>query len=305
MQAWRPAEGSPSKRLVFDKRKSHSGVAITVPCGQCVGCRLERSRQWAMRCLHEKQLHRHNCFVTLTYDNDHLPEGGSLVKRDLQLFMKRLRERFGAGIRFYACGEYGDETSRPHYHALLFNHDFSDRKLVRESKSKNSLFSSKECDLVWGQGNAIIGDVTFDSAAYVARYIMKKITGDDAAEHYSRVSPDGRVYSVLPEFTVMSRRPGIGLGWFEKYGSHVYELDSVVINGREVRPPRYYDTKFEVSADNVVVGGLRGTRLDDIKAGRRDAAARMRSDNTRGYHGRLSVKERVTLAALSQKKGTI
>lgn len=294
LTAYHSAEVSASgkRRLVFDVKKAYSGRAIQIPCGQCVGCRLERSRQWAMRCLHEQKLHRQNCFITLTYDNDKIPEGGTLVKRDLQLFLKRLRKQFGAGIRFYACGEYGDSTARPHYHAIVFNHDFSDRKLFAQRDSKTPIFTSKVLDEIWGNGFCVVGDVTFDSAAYVARYVMKKVTGDLAAEHYSRVSPDGRIFCVLPEFTVMSRRPGIGMGWFEKFGLHAYAHDSVIVNGHEVRPPRFYDTKFELVDPD---------QMDYLKSRRRAVARSLAHDNTRGLHGRLSVKEKVTIASLAQK----
>lgn len=291
LTAYRGPEG-----MVFDKRLALYPRAIPIPCGQCVGCRLERSRVWALRCLHEKKLHRHNCFVTLTYDDDHLPEGGTLVKRDLQLFLKRLRAKHGAGIRFYACGEYGDIGSRPHYHAILFNHDFSDRVRVSHVNASNPLFRSRELDVLWGKGHTSVGDVTFESAAYVARYVMKKITGDRADDHYARVSPDGVVQSVLPEFCEMSRRPGIGRVWFERFGKHAYELDSVVVNGREVRPPRYYDTLMEV---------VNPEQLEYNKSRRRAMARSLKSDNTGGVHGRLAVKERVAIAALAQKKRTL
>lgn len=298
LTAYLSAEVNPSgkRSLVFDVRRAHNERPIQIPCGQCVGCRLERSRQWAMRCLHEKKLHRDNCFITLTYNDDNLPEGGSLVKRDLQLFFKRLRKRFGEGIRFYACGEYGDVGARPHYHAILFNHDFFDRKIFSDAKKQSPIFTSAELDSVWQKGFCVVGDVTFDSAAYVARYVLKKITGARAADHYSRLGHDGRIYSIEPEFTLMSRRPGIGMGWFLKYGEHAFLHDSVIINGHEVRPPRFYDTKYQVDYP---------TEFEYLKIRRRAAARKLSSDNTRGLHGRLSVKEKVAQAALSQKKRSL
>lgn len=286
--------GKSGKRgIVFDVRRAHSPVPIAIPCGQCVGCKLEHSRQWAMRCLHEKKLHRENCFVTLTYDNDHLPEGGTLVKRDLQLFLKRLRKKCGSGIRFYACGEYGDVGSRPHYHVLLFNHNFSDRKVIRGSKPDKPLSTSADLDAVWQKGLSVIGEVTFESAAYVARYVMKKISGDRADEHYSRVDDCGRIYRVLPEFTVMSRRPGIGLGWYRKFGKETFIHDSVVVNGHLVRPPRYYDTQLALTDPD---------RMAYLKSVRRQKAKLLKHDNTPGYHGRLHVKEKIARATLAQKE---
>lgn len=281
------------RAIVFKINGSHSGVKLKIPCGQCVGCRLERSRQWAMRCLHENKLHEVSCFLTLTYDDDHLPEGGTLVKRDLQLFMKRLRKAKGK-VRFYACGEYGDRTRRPHYHVLLFGCHFADKRKIRETKAGYTLYYSKELEKLWPYGQNTIGDVTFESAAYCARYVMKKVTGERAEAHYEYMDSDGVVRSRVPEFTVMSRRPGIGSGWFDKYGNHAYEWDSVVINGREVRPPRYYDGRYEV---------VDGPRMAMLKCKRRRQAMRL-SRIERGPD-RRRVKEVVTIATLAQKRSVL
>lgn len=194
LTAYRPAEGAPDKRLVFRKDKSLTGVAIKVPCGKCSGCKLEHSRQWAVRCMHEKRMWNASSFLTLTYDNKHLPNGATLVLSDLQNFMKRYRNHAGDGVRFFACGEYGEKSLRPHYHILLLNRDIDDRRFYKMS-GENRLYTSVVLDEIWSKGNVIVGDVTFESAAYVARYCMKKITGDKAAAHYG-----GR----LPEFITMS-----------------------------------------------------------------------------------------------------
>lgn len=245
--------GKSGKRgITFDRGSSFSGVSIPIPCGQCVGCRLEKSRQWAMRCLHEKRLHKDNCFVTLTYNNDHLPTAGTLVKRDLQLFMKRLRNELGSGIRFYACGEYGELNLRPHYHAILFNVTFKDRKYYATTKGGFRLDTSVTLNRIWSDdrgpiGFATIGEVNFETAAYVARYVMKKVTGPNAHKKYDVVDADGVITARIPEFTVMSRRPGVGKGWFDRYGNETYAHDNCIINGRTVRPPRYYDGKFELT----------------------------------------------------------
>lgn len=268
--------GKSGKRgITFNRAASFSGNALRVPCGQCVGCRLERSRQWAMRCLHEKRLHKDNCFVTLTYDNEHLPVGGTLVKRDLQLFMKRLRNELGNGVRFYACGEYGDLNRRPHYHVLLFNVAFPDKLLWKQSKRGEPLYTSRTLGDMWPFGFHSIGDITFESAAYVARYVMKKVTGKLAASHYDVVDGDGVVHARIPEFTVMSRGGragggGIGIGWYEKYGAETYTHDSVVVRGRLVRPPRFYDGKFEL-VDPV--------RMSEIKKDRKRKAALQYKEN--------------------------
>ena len=141
---------------------------MDIPCGQCIGCRIERSRQWAIRCYHEASLHAENSFVTLTYNDTNLPANNCVSVRELQLFMKRLRKRFGAGIRFYGCGEYGDLTGRPHYHICLFNFSPPDLTLYKITNDQR-LYSSKSLDTIWGKGYTLTGDVTFQSAAYVAR----------------------------------------------------------------------------------------------------------------------------------------
>jgi len=306
MPCYGPRTGYRSKEVNASGRRSivwnildaHSPFPIAIPCGQCVGCRLEHSRQWAMRCLHEKKLHSRSCFITLTYDNDHLPEGGSLVKRDLQLFMKRLRKITGPALRFYACGEYGDVGSRPHYHVLLFNYDFADRKVFSGRNSKHPVSLSRQLDAIWSVdgvpiGLAVVGDVTFESCAYVARYIMKKVTGDRSDDHYLRLDADGRPYRLLPEFTVMSRRPGIGTGWFKRFGEEVAVHDSVLINGHEVRPPRFYDSLMELTDPD---------RLAINKSVRRHRAIMNKADNTGGIHGRLHVKKRIADGMLARKE---
>ena len=246
LEAFYGDKGSSGKRAItFSRSGSFSGVPLRLPCGQCIGCRLKKSRQWAMRCMHEKKLHRVNCFVTLTYSDEALPVGGSLVKRDLQLFMKRLRFERGPGVRFYGCGEYGESTFRPHYHAILFNCEFPDMRKIKVAKCGEDMYFSKELEELWPYGQNVIGSVTFDSCAYVARYIMKKVTGPVAGSHYEVTDSDGVVHVRAPEFSVMSRRPGIGAGWFAKYGMHAYQLDSVVVNGKEARPPRFYDIRYE------------------------------------------------------------
>jgi hypothetical protein len=194
-------------------------------------------------------MHQDNCFITLTYNDHHLPEGGTLVKRDFQLFMKRLRKRYSHPIRYYQCGEYGETTQRPHYHACLFGHDFKDKVLWKKQNGV-PLYVSAELVELWSLdgrsiGFSTIGSVTFQSAAYVARYIMKKITGNSAADHYQ-----GR----QPEYTTMSRRPGIAKQWFDKYfETDVRHQDEIILNGKRLKPPRYYDKQFEIVDPNAAV----------------------------------------------------
>lgn len=280
--------GDSGKRgIVFQRSRSLSGSPLRLPCGGCVGCKLERARQWAVRCLHERKMHKLNCFVTLTYDNDHLPPGGTLVKRDLQRFMKYLRKEKGNGIRFYACGEYGDINRRPHYHALLFNCDFADKLRVGENKQGHAYYESAQLTALWGRGKTLLGDVTFDSAAYVARYVLKKV--QSGAVCYEVFDEDGEVFDRIPEFTVMSRRPGIGAEYYDRFGQEVRDHDSVIIDGKPRRPPRFYDLRSEA---------LDALAFEYVKRRRRKMALLMRHDNT---VDRRRVKEVLTLMNLKRK----
>ncbi len=277
-------------KVTFKQKEGYYDKPVTIACGQCTGCRLERSRQWAVRCMHEAQMHPKNSFVTLTYDDEHLPLDGGLVLGDWQKFAKRLRKRLGP-FRFYHCGEYGDQYGRPHYHALIFGLDFGhDRKLYRNSKD-NSLYTSELLTGTWGMGMSIIGELTFQSAAYVARYCMKKITGEAAADHYTTTNlATGEVHQVKPEYTTMSRRPGIGKSWLDKYQGDVFPSDEVIVNAKKTRPPRYYDYLYELSEP---------TGLALVKEGRRSAGRKHRSNNT---YERLRIRETIQEKKMQQLK---
>jgi len=236
------------KSIVFDEIRKHDIVrSLNLPCGQCVGCRLERSRQWAMRCMHEASLHDNNCFITLTYDNTHLPGDGSLHYKDFQLFIKRLRKKFGfARIRYYMAGEYGENFGRPHFHACIFGNDFHDKKLWKRTSSGSLLYRSKDLETLWPFGYSSVGDVNFESAAYVARYIMKKITGKKAKDHYEDIDQEsGEIVKRVPEFNKMSLKPGIGAEWIKKFKNDVYPNDYVVVRGKKMKPPKAYDKWFK------------------------------------------------------------
>lgn len=232
---------------------------IELPCGQCIGCRIERSKQWALRCVHEASLYDNNCFITLTFNDENLNVQRSLVKADFQKFMKRLRKRFSglesvqksdgsyhSPIRYFHCGEYGTELQRPHHHACLFNFDFLDR-YHWATRNGVQLFRSAELEDLWPYGFCTVGNVTFQSAAYVARYITKKITGEKAKKHYLSVDKDtGETYSMLSEYITMSRRPGIGKRWLKTYQKDVYPSDFITHDGKKFRPPAYYDKIYDL-----------------------------------------------------------
>lgn len=272
---------SGKRALVFNPNHGYKDLKVTVACGQCIGCRLDYSRQWAIRCMHEAQMHEDNCFLTLTYNDDHLPDDLSLDLSHFQRFMKRLRKRFGAGIRYFHCGEYGDELGRPHYHAAIFNFDFPDKKYHKKSGTGHNLYTSEALSELWHYGHAWIGSLTFESAAYVARYVMKKITGDDADNHYK-----GR----RPEYVTMSRRPGIGQGWYDKFSDDIHRHDYIIVNGKKVSLPKYYNKLFEQ---------IDGDSAFHAKSRRKWQASKHEADNT---SERLRVKEQVKIAQIQSLK---
>lgn len=243
-----PAIQDESGAVRFVERRGGGGPArsLLLPCGQCLGCRLERSRQWAMRCVHEASLHSSNCFLTLTYDNDHLPPAGTLRYSDFQKFMKRLRKRVSPReVRFYAAGEYGSSW-RGHYHVCLFGFGFPDKYVHSVSGAGSDLYRSPLLESLWPFGFSSIGELNFESAAYAARYIIDKVNGDLADAHYLRVDKrTGELVQCEPEFNRMSLKPGIGARWFEKFQSDVFPADHVVIGHRPSKPPRAYDRYFK------------------------------------------------------------
>lgn len=290
LTAYYPKRGSNDRRLVFKITDSETGIPIKIPCGKCVGCRLEQSRQWAVRCMHEKRLHNASAFLTLTYAN--LPPGNSLQIADYQNFLKRLRHHFPAGLRFFGCGEYGSNTARPHYHLLLLNSDLTDKKVVTTGSEYN-LYESKLLSQLWPHGHHAIGDVSFESAAYVARYCTKK-------SQNGKTVNDGR----LPEFVTMSRRPGLGTGYFDKYSNELLAHDTIIINGVPAALPRFYDGRiskipgFVESRDGHLL-----SRMEMIKFRRRRKIPflqKMDNGTTR-----LRVREVVALAKLNLKKRAI
>jgi len=194
-----------------------------------------------MRLVHESAGHTQNCFITLTYDDDHLPYDQGLNKKHFQQFMKRLRKELSPQrIRFFHCGEYGGQTDRPHYHALIFGHDFSDKVLYSENNG-NKLFTSAVLNRIWGYGFCTIGDVSFETAAYTARYIVKKVTGDAAEKHYQITDPlTGEIFQRQPEYITMSLKPAIGHEWWLKYSDDTFPDDSVIMRDQAIPAPKRY-----------------------------------------------------------------
>lgn len=214
--------------------------AFHVPCGRCMGCRLEYARQWAVRMSHEAMYHDDVLFVTLTYADNHLPVGNSLDKSHFTLFLKRLRKYLSpTKIRYFACGEYGSKFARPHYHMILFGHNFVDRKIYQYISDDVIYYQSDNLDEIWTYGfciYSIVDKTDFDAFVYCAKYITKKIKGpegDQYADHYA-----GR----CPEYVVMSRKPGLGRRFVDDYVDDIYNHDRVVVRDKLIcKPPRYYD----------------------------------------------------------------
>lgn len=270
LKAYRKSGGG----VTFSSKDAIPASFLSLPCGQCIGCRLKRSREWALRCVHEAKQFERNSFVTLTFSPHSLLERdsawpnrrGSVMVEDWQNFAKRVRHRLGS-FRFFMCGEYGDLNLRPHYHACIFGQDFSNDRVVIRADKYGSLYYSKQLEDIWGNGFCTVGDLTYSSAAYVARYVMKKATGKLADERYERFdSKTGEVWTVKPEFVCMSRRPGVGSDWFDKWKSDVYPADEVVFDGKRFRPPRYYDNKLEAE----VLRALKDKRAKSVLGRRED-----------------------------------
>lgn len=284
---------------------------LELPCGQCIGCRLERSRQWAIRIMHEAQCWDRSLFVTLTYAE----APPKLVYSHFQKFMKRLRRHYdGRTIRFFVAGEYGEALQRPHFHACLFNLELDDLK--RWNYSSGSIvpnlasfgyahdlqrggvraeppvyWISQTLERLWGHGFCLVGELTFESAAYCARYIVDKVTGDESFGYYAQVDPEtGELTEGVPEFCQMSRRPGIGYNWLQRFKEQAYSLDRVVVRGVPCQVPRYYLRKCE---DDLV--------LEEIKYKRYLTAQERKADNT---PERLAVREKVAKArnALNKRR---
>lgn len=250
---------SSNRGLSADELHSRYGDRLVpVPCGHCIGCSLDRSKEWATRCVLESLSYDKNCFITLTYDEAHCPS--RLRKRDLQLFLKRFRKSLpGVEIRYFGCGEYGSKGGRPHYHLIIFGYDFDDKVLLSDD-GISVLYRSDHLEKLWPFGISSVGELTFESCAYVARYSTKKMStsrGD--------------------EFLVMSRRPGLGSRWFDNHDQLIYLTDKIYSNfgsSHIAKVPRYFDKL----ADD------RGFDLSAVKENRLRIAGIFNSFNRHHYN---------------------
>lgn len=223
MQCVRPIYIKNPDRFRYKKPNETVGEEwLLVPCGHCVACRIARSREWAIRILHETEFWEDSCFVTLTYRDEDLPPNGSLDSTALTKYFKRLRKDLGdRKIKYYACGEYGDTYGRPHYHAIIFGlNAFTDKKVIESN---------------WPYGWVKVGGVSYNSARYVAGYVQKKLYGKGAKEYEDR--------GILPPFSRISK--GIGERYVDKYWNKLYQQETVTVRGVPMGLPRYYQKKLD------------------------------------------------------------
>lgn len=259
------------KENEFYKEVGADKEYIRIPCGDCIGCQEKYSKEWAVRCMLEAQRYPENYFITLTYDEFHLPmEGelvnpktgeifeddgtwltGTLIPEHMKKFIKDIRAYWKYhykhdGIRFFACGEYGGQSQRPHYHLIMFNLPLKakDLKVYKANKDGTILYTHPIIEKIWGKGFITIAQVNWDTCAYTARYVMKKMKGKIPIEESFR---SGKI----PEFIRMSRMPGIASDYFDENAKAIFENDEIVINGHKekiqpVKPPRYFDKKYDI-----------------------------------------------------------
>lgn len=218
------------KTIVWSqKKRSKEYAAVQLPCSKCLQCRLDYARGWAIRCVHEAQMHNETSFITLTYDDQKLASK-KLIYEDFQLFMKKLRKQRQNPIGYFVTGEYGEKTKRPHWHALLFGYRPRDAEYKYSNDRGDKCFSSKLLSTTWGNGIAEFGDVTIHSAGYCARYAAKKLVhGKDQDHDFHPISKK-------------SSKHAIGKKWLEKYYADVFNEGVVRLrDGSTASIPRYYE----------------------------------------------------------------
>lgn len=269
---------------------------ITIPCGKCIGCRLDYAREWANRCMLELKYHDKAWFLTLTYDDEHIHymmfDGvvvQTLWKKDLQDFFKRLRKGNKERglkpqkVRYYACGEYGGRTRRPHYHAIVFGLDIAeeDLRLYKVSPQGYKYFVCDWITDVWQKGYVVLGEVNWNTCAYTARYMMKKLKGVDEYGNPWKMYYDS--IGIEPEFVTMSRKPGIAYQEFESNKRQIYDFDKILISKDdevlEVKPPRYYDRLFDLEdPDLLALNKERRKHIADSKVREAEKSSGKRYD---------------------------
>lgn len=211
------------------KNISKEYATFQLPCGKCIECRLDYARQWAIRCVHESQMHTKNAFITLTYSDNNL-KSDRLQYEDFQKFMKKLRKLQNQPIGYFVTGEYGELTKRPHWHAIIFNWEPNDGVYKYSNSRGDKVYESKTLTDLWANGIAEYGSVTFESAGYCARYAAKKLVhGKDEEHDYKPISKK-------------SSKHAIGKRWLEQYWPDAFNFGRIVLpNGKTCGIPRYYE----------------------------------------------------------------
>lgn len=279
------------------KDSSKEFATFQLPCGKCISCRLEYARQWAIRCVHEAQMHPSNCFITLTYSETNL-KSPKLNYEDFQKFMKRLRAKYPEQpIGCFVTGEYGEKTKRPHWHAILFNFEFPDATFLRTNERGDRIATSAILDEIWGLNDPEkkpneIGGVTFESAGYVARYAAKKLVhGNDDEHDYQPISKK-------------SSRYAIGKAFLEKYYEDIFNEGQVVLKtGQTASIPRYYEKwlkQHQPQAWNDYVTRLKLARMKEMTAISEAELTKEREVNCR-RRDRKNPKNQVTRAKAQEK----
>jgi len=259
----------PTTGLSAVRLKNFKGEPeLLVPCGKCLSCKLHKAREWAVRCWHESQMHEHSAYVTFTYAPEHLPAYGQLRHKDFQLFMKRLRKKYpDKGITYFMCGEYGDGTHRPHYHALLFGYYPPDAAYHR-TENGNRFYKSQELDALWQCGFTDTSSVSYKSSGYIARYTLKKqLPSEDLQDRYTYVDAFDNLQTKPFEYIRMSTGrdfgQGIGGKWIEKYWQHTLENDYVLDpDGNKLPVPKYY---LDILKTNVCADTAEKNRLARVE----------------------------------------
>ncbi len=299
MPCYHPIDVAIKRKSLYPSKKWDTSDIQTVPCGNCVGCRAEQGRQWAVRMMHESRMHEASAFVTLTLEDKELNENRELCARDFSGFIKRLRKTQKRKISYFGCGEYGEITQRPHYHAAIFGVDFQDRDVGFDT-SRPGVWRSRTLDDTWGRGRCEGGTLTMASASYVAGYVRKKVKAKD----YERANPL-TAELLAAEFARMSLNPAIGRRWIEHWWRDVYPRDFVVIDGVEAKPPRYYD-KWMDGQHNGSKACFYGTRckehqqvMDDVRNKRYEEAQEL--DKRELAAREAHAKSRINLFATRKK----
>lgn len=272
------------------RRDADHGTPLQLPCGNCIGCRADKSLSWSVRAQHEAQCWPENIVVTLTYDDKKLPPLKQLQPRDLQLFIKKLRAHYhGRKIRYFAVGEYGEKTSRPHYHALLYNLKPTDLK-----KYSEKLYTSEILTSLWSYGNVLVDDLTPQACSYVAGYALKKIKQIDRREPRELVDPaTGECAYYQPPFLRVSNRPGLGALWLEKYSRDLLR-GYLPHEGKKLKIPRYYADKIKT---------LYPAQSEELAAQRQSAELdRVRSDPTYDYRRSRTGRDAAELIAATKRR---